>query len=110
MPEGKQSGGSIGVMTPRAVQCLPSCHAISHRPPSRPLAGVLDEKCAAAMALGHYAEAAPAAFMPYAERSLKVLLAMAGYFHEALRRQVGGGETGRAGSVQVPSSVPESVK
>eukprot|EP00798_Chlamydomonas_sp_ICE-L_P021936 gene21936-28982_t len=38
--------------------------------------GVMDEKCAASMALGHYAQAVPAAFAPYLETALPALTNM----------------------------------
>ncbi|EFJ45451.1 hypothetical protein VOLCADRAFT_94324 [Volvox carteri f. nagariensis] len=53
--------------------------------------GVLDEKCAATAALGLYAQAAPAAFMPYMEQALTALTKSPGgmcrYFHEEVRVQ-----------------------
>ncbi|GLI66665.1 hypothetical protein VaNZ11_010595 [Volvox africanus] len=53
--------------------------------------GVLDEKCAATAALGVYAQAAPAAFMPYMEQALAALTKTPGgmcrYFHEEVRVQ-----------------------
>ncbi|MEW5308809.1 MAG: hypothetical protein WDW38_000740 [Sanguina aurantia] len=49
--------------------------------------GVLDEKCAATMALGMYAEACPAQYSPYTAATLEVLVAMSLYFHEDVRMQ-----------------------
>ncbi|GLC39350.1 hypothetical protein PLESTB_000894500 [Pleodorina starrii] len=53
--------------------------------------GVLDEKCAATAALGWYAHACPAAFLPYMEQALTSLTKTPGgmcrYFHEEVRVQ-----------------------
>ncbi|PNH04952.1 putative importin subunit beta-4 [Tetrabaena socialis] len=51
--------------------------------------GVLDEKCAATSALGLYAQAAPAAFLPFVERALAGMVSMCRqvYFHEEVRIQ-----------------------
>ena len=48
-------------------------------------AGILDEKAAAAAALGTYAEELGAASAPYIEGVLSALLALVGYFHEIVR-------------------------
>jgi len=52
--------------------------------------GVLDEKCAALNALGHYAEHLPAQFAPYLVQALQLAAAGANYFHENIRAQVSG--------------------
>ncbi|GFR46415.1 hypothetical protein Agub_g7997, partial [Astrephomene gubernaculifera] len=53
--------------------------------------GVLDEKCAAVAALGHFAQACPAAFLPFMEDTLAALTKSGGgmcrYFHEEVRVQ-----------------------
>ncbi|KXZ49857.1 hypothetical protein GPECTOR_19g308 [Gonium pectorale] len=53
--------------------------------------GVLDEKCAATAALGLYAQAAPAAFLPFMEQTLEAFTRQPGgmcrYFHEEVRVQ-----------------------
>ena len=46
---------------------------------------MLDEKAAAVAALGTYAGDMGVAFGPYIEAALKVLLDLAGYFHELVR-------------------------
>jgi len=48
-------------------------------------AAVLDEKAAAAQALGIYAAEARAVFAPHVEEALATLLAMANYFHDDVR-------------------------
>ena len=50
-------------------------------------AAILDEKAAATLALGSYAEETLVAFAPYLERSLEVVLGLADYFHEEVREQ-----------------------
>lgn len=47
---------------------------------------MLDEKAAAAQALGIYAAETRAAFAPHVEEALATLLAMANYFHDDVRR------------------------
>ncbi|KAG2492093.1 hypothetical protein HYH03_009587 [Edaphochlamys debaryana] len=53
--------------------------------------GVLDEKCAACAALGLFAQACPAAFLPFVEPTLEALIKHPGglfrYFHEEVRVQ-----------------------
>jgi hypothetical protein len=46
---------------------------------------VLDEKAAAAQALGIFAAEARTAFAPHVEQALATLLAMADYFHDDVR-------------------------
>ena len=48
-------------------------------------AAVLDEKAAAAQALGIYAAEAREAFAPHIEDALATLVAMANYFHDDVR-------------------------
>ncbi len=60
-----------------------SARAAADARPAR--AAVLDEKAAAAQALGIYAAEARAVFAPHVEEALATLLAMANYFHDDVR-------------------------
>ena len=48
---------------------------------------VLEEKAAAMMAIGIYAEVSLAAFAPYLDEALRLAAGMSEYFHEDLREQ-----------------------
>ena len=52
---------------------------------SAPRAAVLDEKAAAAQALGIYAAETREAFAPHIEEAMATLEAMANYFHDDVR-------------------------
>ncbi len=54
---------------------------------STPSAAVLEEKAAAMMSIGIYAEVSLAAFAPYLEKALSLAADMSEYFHEDLREQ-----------------------